>query len=348
MENGCTRKCLSRLNQRVGRAENPTKHPPFSGHANRFSAICDRPPERIKGLVSQAATPRTATQRSDRNFRLVDQYRHHLHPAKRAYSAIVNLERALQIYETLDNARNHSNCLATLAYVYKKKGNYVKAIEALEEGLRQRQARNDSAGLAHSYSELALIYGEQEDLELSRHYFELAIPLYRKGGAPKTYLLAGALGNAGSVYQRLGDMTTARQHLEEALKITRINGQQIAQIRILVDLSNLHRTLENPDSAYQYAIDGDAVATQLGHPALLARAKLQLARLEHDRGNLAAARTQAEAGLEYALTGNTRQQEESANKVLTRIFEELGLWELAFKTNNRAHELHDSVQNDKN
>jgi tetratricopeptide (TPR) repeat protein len=142
-------------------------------------------------------------------------------------AALIQLNKATTIFEKISKV-NYSVCLERLGDIYRKQGNFKKALQFFEQyndlckELYEANPHSESlkTGLAISYSKLGNIYQQQGDLEKGLQFFEqynsLRKELYEANPYDELfkYGLAVSYSKLGDIYQKKGDFKKALQFFE--------------------------------------------------------------------------------------------------------------------------------------
>ncbi len=128
--------------------------------------------------------------------------------------AILSVEKAMSILETLPNIKLEVACLNQLAHVHWRQGNLDLARQVYESLINKSIQANLKRGLATGYLNLSYVYISLDDLNQAKHLLEQALVLYRD--LKSTVNLCYAVLVLCDVLLRLGDQVRTTQLLEEA------------------------------------------------------------------------------------------------------------------------------------
>ncbi len=125
--------------------------------------------------------------------------------------------KALKLYEDIDDKRGIANCINNQGLIYYTEGNYTRALDLYSDALTIRKLINDKPGMASSYNNLALVMERQGNYpaSLECHFKSLAIFEELKDN----YGLANILGNIGAIYSNQNNNEKALEYYLKALKI---------------------------------------------------------------------------------------------------------------------------------
>jgi CHAT domain-containing protein/tetratricopeptide (TPR) repeat protein len=224
--------------------------------------------------------------------------------------------------------------LSNLAYAYRQVSENQQAIKYYEEtlGLAQSVSNHELEALAQN--ELANLYSTLGDFEKSLHLYLDALALNR--AAKDWDKEARTQNNIGAVYGHLGKSAEARSAFRQAFELARQVGDQETQTQVLLNESSLALRLGRPAQALKLAQKALPLAQgyhdheadshfglglayrgrrdrlnarreleeavdldhQRGYLPAEADARLALARLEREAGDLPAALAQVEKAIE--------------------------------------------------
>lgn len=230
---------------------------------------------------------------AEANLGVIERRRGHLD------GALQHQERALDIYRAASDPYGTAQSLTNLATVYRDRGDFAKALDMALEAVVLRERTGDKLEIA--YRNVALLYREIEDATTSRSYFERALDVAAKRGAPAAY--SPVIGAYAGLLNDLGEFPAAQKAAEEALAIDDALGDRPHQGLEHLELGRaLLGQHQNDDAAAELEI-ALQLGREIGQRETVARALLDLAAialLEHDRLRAHGLLDEAIAGLEAA------------------------------------------------
>jgi predicted ATPase/DNA-binding CsgD family transcriptional regulator/Tfp pilus assembly protein PilF len=192
------------------------------------------------------------------------------------------VERAIALFETLNDSLNLARALTALAVVTGPRGDYVQRRKLIERALPLFQAAHNDHGVVTSLNNLGDLDRQEGHLERSRERLEQALPLARK--LSDASLMAFVLNSLGLVLWDQQQLPAARTRLEEALDIRRGLGywHMVAQtLDALGSVLALSHDLDAAEAAYNEAI---SLNRELGTRYSEAINLHHLAEIQDDRG----------------------------------------------------------------
>ena len=230
---------------------------------------------------------------AEANLGVIERRRGHLD------SALEHQVRALDIYRAASDPYGTAQSLTNLATVYRDRGDFAKALDMALEAVVLREKTGDKLEIA--YRNVALLYREIEDATTSRSYFERALDVAAKRGAPAAY--SPVIGAYAGLLNDLGEFAAAQNAAEEALAIDNALGdrphQGLEHLELGRALLGQHRN-EAAGAELEAALK---IGREIGQRETVARSLLDLAAialLEHDRLRAHGLLDEAIAGLEAA------------------------------------------------
>jgi CHAT domain-containing protein/Tfp pilus assembly protein PilF len=224
----------------------------------------------------------------------------------RAYSRQGEKQRALELFEqayaaahSAGDQQREAAALMNAATLHTSLGNYQKGLVSYQEALAIQRARGSRLDEAASLSNIGSVYASMGELSKAIDSLQQAIALFRStdGGRPA---LATTLSDCGQAYLAAGQPDKAAPLLEEALAIAREKRDRWAEAYTLTNLGKTRHATRDLDGAAELFRSALQIQLELGDAQVEAVTRFETARLERDRGNLAAARNQAAAAIDLA------------------------------------------------
>jgi CHAT domain-containing protein len=131
--------------------------------------------------------------------------------------AIEYYEQALAIQRDVRNRRVEGYALGSLGNAYRTLGRYEKAIEYLEQALAINREMKDRSGEAYTRNNLGRAYYKMSRYERATEFCEQALEIFRE--LKERDGEASALYNLAQTERAQGNLSAARTHIEENLKL---------------------------------------------------------------------------------------------------------------------------------
>ena len=180
--------------------------------------------ERAHDLMWQAAAQRLMGMAYQRQFRIVE--------------ARQRLNAALDLYRLIQKPKGCALTLQSLGHVDISLGNYAAAIHNYEQAYQLGERLGNVDGMASEAINLSYAASLQEDYAAEKEYAQRGVSLARQ--INNRFLESMSLQNLGEAERELGDLDSARQHLNEALSLLEDATLVLERASVLTDLALAH------------------------------------------------------------------------------------------------------------
>jgi signal transduction histidine kinase len=153
-------------------------------------------------------------------------------------AALAHYESAFAIFERTQNVKKQISTLVGIANCHNRLGNYQKALELYQTGLKKNASLNNKDNLLLLYSNIAMVYGSLGNYALGLEYRLKVIDICNDTG--NLYSLAKEYNNISSVYYALNDKVAAHNYLEKALALHRKLNDQFGIAHATINMSLTH------------------------------------------------------------------------------------------------------------
>ena len=221
-------------------------------------------------------------------------------------SAIVELNKAKEIFQGLKITNGSAMCLNAIGSIYLAQDNYQDSQQAIKQAIDNGTAvtKGDSYGL------LAQLYMKMEAYPAAISFAQKALNVGVKND--DAYVQATALDVLGNVLQIEGEFDYSKSYLKQALKLKEsLNDQQGFSLTCL-RLGELYRSIDKIDSAFYFANLSYAKSSEIGAIEEQKGAAYLLSRLHAKEGNYAKA---FEFQNEYVALNEALMNEQAAKKM---------------------------------
>ena len=209
--------------------------------------------------------------------------------------AVGHYEHALKVYEEMKSLYGMSWTLAGLAVTYHKLGDFAKAEEYYRRTLDVKRRLGDKRGAAWSLNSLGMIADMQGRYRDALSFEHEAMAIYREAGDRAG--IGEVHFSIGSVYFYLGNYTEALKHYEEAFAVATETGNGQFLGRVVSGMGSVYSAAGRLDLAGELYRKCLEIARASKQKTEIVWALNNLASLEIQRGELAAARAYAEEAL---------------------------------------------------
>lgn len=168
-------------------------------------------------------------------------------------SARHHLTSALNLFRQMQKNKNIALTLQSLASLFAATGDYDQARQHYQQAFELQEQMADLGGMTTESINLAYIAAKQSDYLSERQYSLQAVELTRRTG--NRFLEAAALHNLGEAEHELGDISSAREHLNTAIDIFRELDLPSDLCGVESELALLELSVGNIDAAMKIAAE---------------------------------------------------------------------------------------------
>ncbi|MCP4146616.1 MAG: tetratricopeptide repeat protein [bacterium] len=179
-------------------------------------------------------------------------------------------QKALDIYENLDNKKGIAKILNNMGNVYRHINNSEKALEVLEKALKIEREYGSPHGLALALGNIGNIYSNLNDFHTALDYDLQSLKIKEELGDKNE--IAVARHNIGNIYLNLNQPEKALEFFLPSLKVARDAGNKKAAADCLNCIGVAYRDLKKYDLAQDCFQNALTLAEELGDKMNLAYA----------------------------------------------------------------------------
>ncbi len=201
-----------------------------------------------------------------------------------SWQSMGNLQKALNYYEKGLKIQEETNddigraiTLGNLGMIYQDQGNSAKALDCFFTGLKIEEQYNQKDGMAVTCNCIGGTYQQLGDIEKSLYYFNKSIQLNKETG--NTESLAQAFGNIGSVYMTQDDVTKALEYFHKSLQMHIKLGRKEGISTAYNNIGACYSWQGNADKALEYYNKSLKIEEETGN-------KIDIARSLNNIGNI--------------------------------------------------------------
>jgi DNA-binding winged helix-turn-helix (wHTH) protein/tetratricopeptide (TPR) repeat protein len=213
-------------------------------------------------------------------------------------------EAARERYESIERRANLAAAYGNLGILAENRRDLAKAREYYERALALYLAEGERAGESAVYTNLAVIERKLGNMDAAATLQQRAADLQRRTGLHQ--LLVFSLAHLGEIERERGNWPSARAAIDESLQFALLMRDRLGEADALAARGALELDFERFDEASADLRAAYAIYEELGNPAGLVRAALQLIEVTK-----VAAPDEAHALAETALS-HARQLEDEA------------------------------------
>jgi signal transduction histidine kinase/Tfp pilus assembly protein PilF len=131
--------------------------------------------------------------------------------------AISNFNKAVTIYEQIDDQKGVANCYNYIGYCYISLYAEDKAIEYYLKSLKIYKSLNNDNGIAVNYIDIGNLYYAEENYDYAKKYFQDALTIYEK--LKDNSGIATCYTNLGNAYSDSGDYKFGIDYYKQSIII---------------------------------------------------------------------------------------------------------------------------------
>ncbi len=188
-----------------------------------------------------------------------------------------HVEEAIALAERCGSARIKAAALNNLGGIHYERGELEAALACHRSALALREQTRDPSELAQSHKSVGITHYRLGELYEAETHLDEALGLYRKTGDRRGE--AVTLRHLGNLLYERGDQNGAQRHWEASLSLCRELGNSEDMCRCLNNLGVLHFERGHYASAQRYYKDAMEVSASLGQKVQLLGLHINLAEL---------------------------------------------------------------------
>ena len=194
-----------------------------------------------------------------------------------------HLLTAKRIYGQLERPGKEALTLENLGALYRRQGDYPKALEYYYEALNLRENHAGGMELANTLQNIGVINERLGQHQKAITFYERALGISEKYKNPSEIAINAV--QLGNIFGSQGETGKALQLMEQALEASKRLPGEHATASILLEMSELHTN----NQSYRYALDSNKkaleLAGQMNDNRLQALALRNIAAIFAERGN---------------------------------------------------------------
>lgn len=259
--------------------------------------------------------------------------------------ALLQLGRALAIYESGKHHAKCSRALYVMGITFRQIGDFSSAIDAFSKGLTAARLVKDAFSEMRALNGLASIYGHSHQHSTALNYLQEALKLAQQGGFIQQQ--ATMYGNMCYEYNQLGNQDLALRYGLESWKLYQeMSNPPVAIVHTCMRVSEVYYERRDYQKAFHFANQGLALAYGFN-------ARNDIVQLLHHLGVLYADMGREEEALGYVQEAMSQAQTydiEMGNYALflfaSRLYKNRGDYQQAYETLEKYHEMRLALYNE--
>ncbi|HRN40979.1 MAG TPA: tetratricopeptide repeat protein [Vicingus sp.] len=197
--------------------------------------------------------------------------------------ALEQYNKALKIYESLNDKIGIAAILNNTGLIYKNQGDLEKSLEYYQRSLKIQEEVGDKVGLAKALNNLGYIYNKLEEIPKAISYYEQSLSIRQEINDKEG--LAVSYNNLGSIYSREGDLNKTIEYFKKGLIIFEEINNKEGMVYTLSNLAAAQLKLNNLKEAKKLGLKAMEIANQLGYPTIVNRAAELMTEVSQELGD---------------------------------------------------------------
>jgi len=248
--------------------------------------------------------------------------------------AMENLREANELFRSANDRRGIAGTLDDIGKVHWLRGAYGQALEFHRQALSLRRALGDRRSIALSLANIGRVHHDSGAFKAAIQQFREALDLRRDIGDLNGVVLS--LCDLGGVHTADGNFSIALELFTEAHKIASDIGDRIAQTDVLLRLGECESAMGHGEQAITHLEEAVELATALGNRVALADCRRCLAEVHLRAGAPTQAYEEAARALEISEGVGSRVHIGTAHRVLAEAAMAVG-FEAEHRTRAEQH-----------
>jgi CHAT domain-containing protein len=174
-------------------------------------------------------------------------------------------EQALAIAKQIGDTAGSERTLNNIGAVYKKLGQYAKALEFYQQALAIAKQIGDTAGSERTLNNIGGVYPNLGQYAKALEFYQQALVIRKQIG--DTAGEGATLNNIGEVYRNLGQYAKALEFYQQALAICKQIGDTAGEGTTLNNIGLVYRNLGQYAKALEFHQQALAIFKQIGDTA---------------------------------------------------------------------------------
>jgi serine phosphatase RsbU (regulator of sigma subunit)/Tfp pilus assembly protein PilF len=259
--------------------------------------------------------------------------------------AMENHIEALGILEQTgyENKDELSTTYSYLGITNDMMGSYDEALKYQQKALELNRRKPDDRGVAAALHNIGILYQKTKKFDLALDYFQQALSYWELLGNKDA--LASTLNSIGGINEAQNNYPEALKYYREALDIWEEAVDEFSISIALNNIGSVHIALKQYDEALKHLNRAISIEKKLGDKEGTTSTLLLLADVYNKTGDAESAIITAKEGLVLAKEVGGLPDIRAAHHLLSRIYEDNGLYSEALEEYKHFKAAHDSMFN---
>jgi len=260
--------------------------------------------------------------------------------------AVGFFKNSITIDEELGDNIKTLPTLNNIAAIYSIQGRYTEALEYYNKILPLYRQDNQKDRIASTLHNIGIIYSNIEQHNKAYTYFEESLQIFREIGLKLK--IAKSLNSIGSVYVDLKEYQKGLTYLNESLSINKEINNSDLMIANFNSIGKAHINLKEPKRALNSFKSSLTASNSVNDKRNIGGSHINLAEVYCILENYTKAFYHAKEGKKIADDLEMLSEQKQANYLLSKIYENKGIYKKALENHKKYKALNDSLFNKKN
>lgn len=269
--------------------------------------------------------------------------------------AMENYTKAMELWQDLLSTDN-SNCrenlrikthtantLGNIGIVYRRQGNYPKALDYYFQALKMDEDIGTKKEIATDLGNIGVVYYKLKDYPKALDYYNRALNLDEELGNKSS--VGRHLGNMGSVYAEQNNNTKALEYFSKALKIAEETKNRGGMARHLTNIGSIYYLLKDYPKALDFYLKALKLKEELGEKSLMASGLRGIGNLYAATKKFALAEDYLLRSLKMAKEARSPDELKDSHQSISDLYKGMGQYQKALDHYQESILIRDSLYN---
>jgi len=186
-------------------------------------------------------------------------------------------QKALEIFQEINNRSGIAKCFNNMGIVYKSLGNKEKELLFYQKALEIAEEQKDQPGIARYLNNISLYHSSLGNYDKAIEGLEKSlIIMERLNDIP---LISRNLNNLGTIYAHQGNNPKALEYFQRSLKIAEQQNDKMSIINALLNISTINLSLSNDNTALENLHSALEIAEEINDYSRIAGCLLNIGKV---------------------------------------------------------------------
>ena len=262
--------------------------------------------------------------------------------------AIIQFTKAMEVSRKYKMKDNEASTLNNLGIVYKRLGDYPRSVELYKKSLDINFSIEDFSGISAVYDNLGILSNLMEETEQAKFYFKQSLFYNRKLHGREEFLEI-TYQNLAVVFRKEKSYDSALYYLMKSREVLDLieEGQHSSEyVDLYINLGRLHMDIGDLNKAEEDLNEALLLLEQKHIPDKKSSVLYSMAEIAIKKGQLNQALTYGLMCDSAAMNSNMNVRISASKEILSRIYEEMGLFHQSLEYRKLYQSYSDSILNE--